>query len=258
LEVQKNSGRGVHFILFDVGNTLLYFDASWPDLMTRAAVECTRSAVEMGYRLDEIGFVKGFLEKMLEYYRRREMEFIEYTTGSILRQNFVEFGYPDIPDEHLQRALEHMYAVPQAHWHLEEDAIPTLDILKRQGYRLGLISNAADNNDLQKLIDQNSLRPFFEIILVSAEVGFRKPHPRIFQMALDHWNARPDQAMMVGDTPGADILGANRAGMVSVWITRRAQRFGRDGREDSILPEAVISTLSELPTLLAKISAGRK
>jgi FMN phosphatase YigB (HAD superfamily) len=53
------------------------------------------------------------------------------------------------------------------------------------GYRLGLISNAGDDADVQTLLDQANLRAYFEIILTSAGQGIRKPNPKIFWTALN-------------------------------------------------------------------------
>ena len=55
---------------------------------------------------------------------------------------------------------------------------------------------------------------------------------------------------MVGDSLGADILGARNAGLYSIWVTRRADTAANRAHKDTIQPDAVISTLSELPPLL--------
>jgi HAD superfamily hydrolase (TIGR01662 family) len=252
-----DDGKIIDIVLFDAGNTLIYFDASWPDLMEQSAIELAKSLIELGYTFEPSQFVEKFMERLLEYYRQRETEFIEYTTAYVLRNLLADYGYHSPSEEHLQLVLSSMYAVSQAHWHLEDDALATLGTLKNQGYHLGLISNAADNSDVQELVDRHRLRPYFEVILISAAVGVRKPHPRIFQMALEHWGARPERAVMVGDTLGADILGANLAGIRSVWITRRAQSPGNRDHEDTIRPDAVIHTLAELPGLLAQFSGDQ-
>jgi putative hydrolase of the HAD superfamily len=139
-----------------------------------------------------------------------------------------------------------LYRVSQARYHLEEDAVSTLTELTQRGFRLGLISNAGDNEDVQTLIDQHGLRSYFEVILVSAEVGIRKPHPRIFQLALDWFGCPAKAAIMVGDTLGADILGAHNAGMPGVWVTRRADTLDNRDHLDSIRPDLSIKCLGEI------------
>ncbi|NPV78328.1 MAG: HAD family hydrolase [Anaerolineae bacterium] len=253
MAVFRTNERKIEVVLFDLGNTLLYFDASWPELIEQSSHELARSLEELGYTLESARFAEKFLQRLQDYYLERETEFIEHTTAFLLKSLLAEYGYRNIPEKHVRSVLARMYAITQVHWRLEEDAHPTLESLKRAGYRLGLISNAADESDVQTLVDRNNLRRYFDVLLVSAAVGVRKPHPRIFQMALDHWRVRPEQAVMVGDTLGADILGAKLAGMISVWITRRAQSPGNRDHEDTIQPDEVIPSLAELPPLLARL-----
>ncbi len=240
----------IKVVLFDLGSTLIYYDGGytpWSSAMTRAL---TQSLIESGIALDETAFAATYDSRMQAYYKERGSEFIEVTTAYNLRQILADFGHPRLPDAIIKSALAAMFRVSQALYHLEEDAIPTLEALLRRGYRLGLISNAGDDADVQTLIDTHGLRPFFEVILVSAAVGMRKPHPRIFKMALDHWGCAPEQAVMVGDTLGADILGAHNAGMAAIWITRRADTPDNRDHLDTIQPEISLSTLSGLLEVL--------
>jgi putative hydrolase of the HAD superfamily len=140
-----------------------------------------------------------------------------------------------------------MYAVTQSNWYPEEDAIPTLETLKRRGFHLGLISNAADDENTQTLIDKGGFRPYLEFILSSAAFGKRKPHPAIFKAALEHFGVKANQAVMVGDLKETDILGAHQTGMRSIWITRRVKN---KDTAIKVEPDAVVSTLSEIPGLL--------
>jgi putative hydrolase of the HAD superfamily len=118
---------------------------------------------------------------------------------------------------------------------------------------MALISNASDDADVQTLVDNAGLRDFFEVILSSAHAGIRKPNPVIFQKALSSLEISAAEAAMVGDTLGADILGARNAGIYSIWITRRADTPGNRDHLDTILPDAEIARLSELPSLLENL-----
>jgi 2-haloalkanoic acid dehalogenase type II len=147
-----------------------------------------------------------------------------------------------------------MYAVTQKFWKPEPDAHATLEQLRQEGYRLGLISNASDDADVQALVDNAGLRDYFEVILTSAAQGIRKPNPQIFWTALDSLDVLPAQAAMVGDTLGADILGAQNAGIFSIWVTRRAATPANLAHADTIIPDARIDSLSSLPDLLNRLS----
>ena len=145
-----------------------------------------------------------------------------------------------------------MYQVSEAYWQLEAESLPALETLRQQGYRLGMISNAADDANVQRLVDKAGLRSYFDVILTSAAQGIRKPHPRIFQSALEYWPAAPSQAVMVGDTLGADIQGANDLGIFSVWVTRRAAP--QDISSYPIRPGATLENVGELPGLLSSMN----
>lgn len=240
-------------ILFDLGNTLVYFDAEWPAVLVEADRALFRELRRLGLDLDEGDFLQTFRAQIEAYYRERDTEFIEYTTQYVLRTLLAGWGYPEVPGSVLRPALDAMYAVTQAHWQPEADAIPTLKLLREQGYRLGLVSNAGDDPDVQALIDKAGVRPYLDVIVSSAARGIRKPNPRIFLEVLERLGAAPGRSAMVGDMLGADVLGARNAGMFAIWITRRADKAANQAHLDTILPDAVISTLSDLPALLARI-----
>jgi HAD superfamily hydrolase (TIGR01549 family) len=238
-------------VLFDLGSTLIYFNADWTRIFPESTDRLLDTLRISGLELEEALFLASFQEQIRAYYVERETEFIEYTTAYILRRVLSDFGYPDPAEALLRSALAEMYAVTQQYWKVEADAHHTLDLLKRDGYRLGLISNAGDDADVQRLVDNAGIRPYFDVILTSAAQGIRKPNPRIFWTALEELDANPSQAAMVGDTLGADILGAKNAGIYSIWITRRASTPANLAHQDTIRPDAIIATLDELPVLLS-------
>jgi len=241
-------------ILFDLGSTLIYFNGEWEQIRPeRDAVLLQRLNAGGIFPPGDV-FLDQFNSLLHSYFIERDTEFIEHTTAYLMRSLLAEWGYLDIPEDVIRHALAGMYAVSQAHWLPESDAHPTLHALQEQGYHLGLISNAGDDADVQTLVDRAGLRSYFDIILTSAAMGIRKPNPRIFQAALEHWGYRPSQAAMVGDSLGADILGARNAGLFSVWITRRAETAANHAHQGTIQPDAVIATLSELTELLSTLA----
>ena len=255
----------IEVIFLDIGSTLIYAQEPWPPVLACADQELVRCLRQTGFPIESTTLSDGFDTFLDAYYAQREKDNVEPTTFVFLRDMLAENGFGNIPDPILRRALGSMYAVTERNWFVEEDAIPALASLKEEGYRLGLISNTSDDNNVQALVDQCGFRPFFDLILTSAGCGYRKPHPRIFQIALEHFSIQPRQAVMVGDTPEADIAGANSLGIYSVWITRRSDpgsdpstvlRQAQDissRQVPAIQPKAVIQALSELPPLLASL-----
>ncbi len=249
LQVINRMGR-FQVIFFDLGNTLIYDKHPWPPILARADQAMRQFLEQAGYPLLP-GAYGDFPTIFDLYYHRRQDTLKEETTLFLLRELLERQGASP-PDPVLLAAMEALYAVTQQNWHPEPDALATLQSLHADGYRLGILSNAADDRNVQALIDKAGLRPYLEFILSSAACGVRKPARRIFRLALEHFGLPPEQTMMVGDTLEADVLGANRLGMYSVWITRRA-KCEEEG-ELSYQPQAVISRLSDLPALLEELN----
>jgi putative hydrolase of the HAD superfamily len=100
------------------------------------------------------------------------------------------------------------------------DADPALHgMLERlsRSYRLGIVSNGTGATQRAK-IERAGLARFFEPILISEEVGARKPAPQIFMRAAEVWTLPPEAILVVGDDGDHDVAGAHAAGMCAVHV----------------------------------------
>ena len=66
--------------------------------------------------------------------------------------------------------------------------------------------------------------PFVDALVVSDEVGVAKPDARVFETALSRLGGTPDEAVMIGDSWSADILGATGLGIRAIWLNRYNRR----------------------------------
>jgi putative hydrolase of the HAD superfamily len=126
------------------------------------------------------------------------------------------------------------FAEPAA-WRVFPDVLPTLAELRRQGVRLGVISNWDER--LRPLFAALGLAEWFEFIVVSREVGFAKPDRAIFRHAeaLAGW---PAAALAhVGDSEREDVMGARAAGWAAFRIARGSAPAARED----------LAALTELP-----------
>ncbi len=243
----------INAVFFDLGFTLINYEGDFFQGLSDSYHALTVSLIGSGFPLNAEEFTRKFDQIISEYYRTREIDLIERPVEKYLNQTLSAFGYDNIPDEIIQAALSEMYRVTEDCWQIEPDTITTLEKLKDQGYRLGLITNAANSPDSNNLIDRFGLRRFFDAILISADEKIRKPDTRIYARALKRLDVTPDEAAMVGDTLTADILGAQNTGMYGVWIKRRAKRPENQNLKVSITPDAEIETLSELPEAILSL-----
>jgi len=103
--------------------------------------------------------------------------------------------------------------------------VSTLTQLKKRGCKLGIITNG-DAWSQNVKIDTAGFRDDFDIILISKAIGFDKPDPRIYELAIEQLGAAKETTLFVGDNPRTDILGAKNAGIDSFLISREENRFG--------------------------------
>jgi HAD superfamily hydrolase (TIGR01662 family) len=239
--------RILQAVLFDFGDTLMYSPNPWTPVFERAGRALADSLCAVGLSIDCDAFGVEFREKLDEYYAERDRHLFELSTIAVLGQLLAEKGHPGVPEIILRAALDDFYAITQQNWLLEPDAAAMLADLQSAGYRLGLVSNAGDNRDVFQLVEKFDIEQYFDFVLTSAACSYRKPHPRIFELALAHWGYTPDQAAMVGDRLDADVSGSKMLGMFAIWIKRRA----RGQTSGAITPDAVVETLDAIPPLLA-------
>lgn len=129
-----------------------------------------------------------------------------------------ELGHQVDPDDaRIARAVEAYFSA------FVDYAVPipgTLDMLARlkTRYRLGLLSNLTHAPAALRILDRLGMSCFFDVVLVSGELGYRKPHPRVFLALLEHLGVRKEHTAFVGDNLDADVRGAQQAGIQPIWM----------------------------------------
>ena len=240
--------------IFDLGSTLIYneYDNQWLALRPRLIADLLADLRAQGLAFDTDAFVAAYLRNIADFDAQRQTHFKEITAEYTLRTTLAQLDInPNGLD--MPRALAAYFAYSEMLWHPMPRVYETLAELQRRGLRLALVSNAADDANVQRLIDNAHLRPYFDAIIVSAAAGVRKPNPRIFDPILRAWGHPPAEMAMIGDTLGADILGAKNTGLKSVWVTMQANTPGNAAHRDTILPDAVAASLAELPGILERM-----
>lgn len=175
----------------------------------------------------------------------REFDFAERFTQSMLlcgaaRRDALAWGPAAAEKYHrFQQGLIHAYDQPG----------PTLRRLKDMGYRLALVSNYAHTGVLHDALTRLGIREPFDALVVSADVGYVKPHPRMFEAAVEALGVRKDEAVMVGNDPECDVSGAKRAGLRTIW-TPYPRVSPAPTHPDA---DAVVERLSEIPDVLGKL-----
>jgi putative hydrolase of the HAD superfamily len=118
-----------------------------------------------------------------------------------------------------------------ANFELYEDVLPVLEELRSYSLKLALVSNGV--RDLRQFVAHHRLG--VDAIVDSRTHGRVKPHPTIFQAALDRLDVRASEAVMVGDSLAEDVEGARALGLHAVLVDRDDRHPDVDGRLTSLL-----------------------
>ena len=120
------------------------------------------------------------------------------------------------------------------------DVEPTLEELHASGMKLGVISNFEEW--LERLLGALNVTRFFDVRVISGAVGYEKPDPQIFRIALERAKVQPNESAYIGDNPYFDVDPATSVGMHAILLDRRGRHLDHPGPR--------ISSLAELPGLL--------
>ena len=141
--------------------------------------------------------------------------------------------------ELLDLVLESQFA-PDA-WELYPDVLPALTELRSSdGVKIGVVSDWGSN--LEGILAALGLDRYLDFALASGAAGMAKPDPGFFRLALERAGVEPADALMVGDSYRADVLGARSAGIEGLLLDRNGDAAVEDVR--------VIRSLAELPSLV--------
>lgn len=204
-------------VLFDVGSTLIdpdpEIDGVFFEVASRrghaiehAAVRAHMPAVNRFYEEEYLRdgdfwcSHEGSVEMYLEMYR-----YLSHLCGL----------------EHDAEGIAHQvndaYLEPSS-WRIIDDVPVCLKELKARRLRLGIVSNWSSN--LEDLVRGLRMAPYFDEVVSSADVGYRKPNPMIFTVALERLALDATEVVHVGDRPDADGAGAEAAGIRPVIVDR--------------------------------------
>jgi|SRR3990172_439211 len=236
-------------ILFDLGSTLIEFDnTEWSELEQN----CLRSAYEY---LSSRQKVPAWEEFAPQFFTKFHMAWLEAD------RTLKEIRFADWVSDYLQQNgmisqdgigpefLKRYYQPIADQISLIEGAPQILEEFKREGLKIGLVSNSSFPTEYHlRELELFGIKPYFDFMLFSHDFGYRKPFAGLFKLALAKLELKPEQTVFIGDRLREDIAGAQQVGMKAIL------RF-KPGRDYSYkaIPDAVIHHLSEIPKAIQKL-----
>jgi len=238
----------IQAILFDMGGTLedLYNDAAIRQEATRGMRELLHErGVDPGLSLPDLQ--AAVLSGMEAYQVWREKHEIELPPERV----WSEYIFPNhgLSPERLMAAAEDVTFFYETHYQvrsLRPEALAALEALQKKGHRLAIISNIISRGLVPRRLVEYGIAHYFDPVVTSSNLGWRKPNVRIFDEAARLMQLPPEACAYVGDTVSRDVIGARRAGyrlaiQIKSFLTDKA-----DLGVDSVPPDAVITDLRQV------------
>ncbi|EIZ1340329.1 HAD family hydrolase [Vibrio parahaemolyticus] len=185
---------------------------------------------DYGNTLCEMGSLSGSLKAVLKsQYAEQIGDLIErsiqelYIPEQVEQPNWIDLWQKAFHEYKLEFdksiGLKHLQHFVDS-GRLYQYSIPLLEALHNQGTKLILLSNVTGSTEVfQRDLINRGLAKYFDSIIWSSEIGFRKPSRQAFEIALESVGSLAKNSIMVGDSEIADVLGAQLVGISTMLIS---------------------------------------
>ena len=158
-------------VFFDLGHTLLRFDGDFDEVVERSYLVLAEALARAGYPMQPRDFATRFHDVIEDYFQTRDIDLIERPVEDFITAVASEFGVSNLPVAVTNSAMKEMYAVTETHWKLDPAAPPVLLELQRRGMKLGIITNAANAANANRLIDRGLIHPTLSNVFALEDTG---------------------------------------------------------------------------------------
>lgn len=225
---------GVSTILFDLGGTL------WSPFGTKTRYEVLESAIAglledlnviTGRDVSREDVENGIVNSLFGLDRKNcreqepsleDMAFQEVDLHAVIRQFL--FSQRICLSEKKMYDLTYRFADSLSKYYLlYPETLTVLSTLKRRGYNMGIVSNTAmPPSVIDKYFAASGIINYIDFRVLSSEVGWRKPHRRIYKEALRMAHAEPQEVVFIGDRVLEDTVGPSFMGMRPILVRRES------------------------------------
>lgn len=243
-------------VIFDFGSTLSITHTSWAAIITASAAALAGCLRDAGLQLPA-DFATLWVDMLRFSIQQAERDGNERTAEEVLALLLASQGV-EAPDPALIRRATDAYFAVEDGWRAPASgAAALLAELKTAGYRVGILSNTIGGRWVQYWTDSHGFRPYVDAVITSDAIGIRKPRPEIFRKTLAELGLRdPATAVMVGDTLGHDIAGAQAVGMRTVLVQlAEDQGFNLTGADRAILARPAVAETLRADATITELAA---
>lgn len=171
-------------------------------------------------QIEDAEFAKTWSKVTMENYEKYHSGEITFEELRMKRMQCLFATYnAELSDNEAKEKFKEYQTIYEKNWLLFDDAINLLEELKGN-FNLAILSNG-DGKQQRRKIEYTGLKNYFPEIIISSEVNVSKPDKKIFEIACEKTNSKPEECIMVGDKYGTDIEGALNAGLKAIWVDRK-------------------------------------
>jgi HAD superfamily hydrolase (TIGR01549 family) len=196
------------YLLLDAGGVLLFMDQEY----------LSELANTYGFKIEAEWFYDQHF-RIIHWFDTYVMGHRKFPPGLNRPYSQILFEMMGMPEETAAQAAQ-IAEARNAQMNLWGFTFPwvkeTLDRLQGEGYRMSVVSNS--DGTVERELQRQGMRGYFERVYDSEVVGIRKPNPGIYELALRDLGLRPEEALFVGDMFYIDIWGANRVGIPGLHL----------------------------------------
>ena len=236
-------------VLFDWGDTLMAYDAVATEDFAVARSRAGLAALARTGVPEPEAVGRWFGDHAGDAFRREREDEVDYL--AVLGACFSDLGCRLSDDDVRLYAREALWETEMT---VEPEALELLETLRARSVKLAIVSNTAlPGWLLGPVFERQGLAERVDAVVLSSEVGKRKPHRAIFEHALDRIGVAAGEALFVGDRRYQDVLGARRLGMRTVL----ARWFRDDVDPDGGEPDFAADRLSDVLAIVDRLNEAR-
>jgi HAD superfamily hydrolase (TIGR01509 family) len=234
-------------VLFDLGDTLFKLETDDPKRYLGQGIQLAyRRLVEKDLRLPpERKYLRKIARAVGWAYLRAQLTRRELRLLDLIRRTHRKMGI-ELNEKEAEEYARLCHQPFRPVFNPASGARETLQRVRAGGYSIGLVSNTIMiSQALDEDLEAAGVIEYFDVRVYSSDVGYAKPHPLAFQVALDRLGVAAADAMFIGDLIHVDVKGAKRLGMTTVLMVP-------DGHVPAgrYRPDHIVRRITEVPTLL--------
>ncbi|MGB9853968.1 MAG: HAD family hydrolase [Candidatus Bathyarchaeales archaeon] len=216
-------------------------------------IKLYKALCEAGFNVEHEKFLEAYTQAHEKYRVIRYQQLVEVTNAIWISEALNLLGFKTTPkDSRIKTAVNLFFEDYLTSLKTRRCAKKLLKKFSAENYKLGLVSNFTYAPLIYGALRKTGMNRFFNAVLVSADVGWRKPHVKIFEEALKRLGVKADEVIYVGDSPDEDIKGAKQLGIKTVYVI--SQFYPLEALHKNMQkPEAIAKNLCEAEKGIRKI-----